>query len=120
MKVELAINGGETTVTKTFHWPVFYENEVNAITDIVQSGQWGNPDCKGLVEEFESEFAAYCGTRYALSCVNGSVALRLALIACGVRAGDEVIVPPYTFIATASIVIEANCVPVFVDIEPDT
>jgi dTDP-4-amino-4,6-dideoxygalactose transaminase len=48
------------------------------------------------------------------------VALRLALIACGVKPGDEVIVPPYTFIATASIVIEANCVPVFVDIDPNT
>lgn len=52
--------------------------------------------------------------------MNGSVALRLALIATGVKPGDEVIVPPYTFIATASIVLEANCVPVFVDIEPDT
>ena len=52
--------------------------------------------------------------------MNGSVALRLALIAAGVKPGDEVIVPPYTFIATASIVIEANCVPVFVDIDPDT
>jgi dTDP-4-amino-4,6-dideoxygalactose transaminase len=52
--------------------------------------------------------------------VNGSVALRLALISSGVKPGDEVIIPPYTFIATASIVLEANCVPVFVDIEPDT
>jgi len=48
------------------------------------------------------------------------VSLRLALIACGVRPGDEVIVPPYTFIATASTVIEVNCVPVFVDIDPKT
>ena len=55
-----------------------------------------------------------------MTCVNGSVALRLALIACGVKPGDEVIVPPYTFIATTSIVIEANCVPVFVDIDPRT
>ena len=72
------------------------------------------------MKRFEEEFAASCGSKYALSCVNGSVALRLALIACGVRPGDEVIVPPYTFIATASIVLEANCVPVFADIDPDT
>jgi dTDP-4-amino-4,6-dideoxygalactose transaminase len=67
-----------------------------------------------------SGFAKFCGSKYALTCVNGSVALRLALIACGVKPGDEVIVPPYTFIATTTIVLEANCVPVFVDIEPDT
>lgn len=120
MKPTLALHGGEKTVTKTFPWPIFGENDVNAVAEIVRSGQWGNPDGKGEVAAFENEFAAYCGTQYALSCVNGSVALRLALIACGVKPGDEVILPPYTFIATASIVLEANCVPVFVDIEPDT
>jgi dTDP-4-amino-4,6-dideoxygalactose transaminase len=117
---QLAINGGPKTVTTNFSWPVFDEQDVQTVTDVARSGQWGNPDCKGLVEKFEQEFAAYCGTRYAITCVNGSVSLRLALIASGVRPGDEVIVPPYTFIATATIVLEANCVPVFVDIEPDT
>ena len=73
-----------------------------------------------MLKAFEDEFAAFCGAKYALACVNGSVALRLALIACGVRPGDEVIIPPYTFIATSTIVLEANCVPVFVDIDPDT
>lgn len=116
----LAINGGEKTIKKTFPWPVFDINDVKAVTGIAQSGEWANPDCRGYVEKFEHEFSAFCGTRFALSCVNGSVALRLALIASGVKPGDEVIVPPYTFIATATIVIEANCVPVFVDIHPDT
>src|SRR5688572_21688631 len=120
IKNDLAINGGEKTVTRSFTWPVFDETDVQAVTEVARSGQWGNPDCKGLVEKFEQEFAAYCGTRYAITCVNGSVSLRLALIASGVRPGDEVIVPPYTFIATATVVLEANCVPVFVDIEPDT
>ena len=119
-KSELAINGGGKTVKKTFPWPVFDDSDVEAVNAITRSGEWANPDCKGYVEKFEREFADFCGSRYALSCVNGSVALRLALIAAGVRPGDEVIVPPYTFIATASIVIEANCVPVFVDIDPDT
>lgn len=117
---ELAINGGEKTVKKNFLWPVFDDSDVEAVSAIAKSGEWANPDCKGYVEKFESEFADFCGSRFALSCVNGSVALRLALIASGVRPGDEVIVPPYTFIATASIVMEANCVPVFVDIDPDT
>ncbi|MCE1199318.1 MAG: DegT/DnrJ/EryC1/StrS family aminotransferase [Marinilabiliales bacterium] len=116
----LAINGGAKTIEKDFAWPIFDETDVQAVADIVQSGKWGNPDCAGEVAALEKNFAAYCGTKYALTCVNGSVALRLALIACGVKPGDEVIVPPYTFIATASIVIESNCVPVFVDIDPRT
>jgi dTDP-4-amino-4,6-dideoxygalactose transaminase len=120
MKNKLAVNGGIKTVTKKFPWPLFDDTDVYTVSQVVESGQWGNPDCRGLVEKFEKEFAEYCGSKYAISCVNGSVALRLALIASGVKPGDEVIVPPYTFIATASIVIEANCVPVFVDIHPDT
>ncbi len=120
LKDQLAVNGGPKTINKSFAWPIFDQDDVQAVAEVVASGAWGNPDCKGLVEEFEKEFAAYCGSKYAITCVNGSVALRLALIACGVRPGDEVIVPPYTFIATASIVLEANCVPVFVDIDPET
>lgn len=119
-KQQLAINGGPKTLDREFNWPIFDDKDINAVTEIAQSGAWGNPDCAGIVEQIEKEFATYCGSKYALTCVNGSVALRLALIACGVRPGDEVIVPPYTFIATASIVLEANCVPVFVDIDPET
>jgi dTDP-4-amino-4,6-dideoxygalactose transaminase len=120
MKPDLAINGGSKTIDKNFAWPVFDETEINAVADIVRSGKWGNPDCGDIVKSFEDEFAAFCGAKYALTCVNGSVALRLALIACGVKPGDEVIIPPYTFIATSTIVLEANCVPVFVDIDPYT
>lgn len=117
---DLAINGGPKTVEKDFKWPLFDDTDVNVVAEIVKSGKWGNPDCGGEVAQFEKDFASYCGAKYALTCANGSVALRLALIACGVKPGDEVIVPPYTFIATASIVIEANCVPIFVDIDPRT
>lgn len=120
MKEQLALNGGPKTLNKDFNWPILNDEDINAVSEIARSGAWGNPDCAGLVEQFEKEYADYCGSKYALTCVNGSVALRLALIACGVKPGDEVIVPPYTFIATASIVLEANCVPVFVDIDPNT
>jgi len=119
-KEDLAINGGPKTIDKVFPWPIYDQTEVDAVAEIVKSGVWANPNCDGKVAEFEKQFALYCGTKYAITCVNGSVALRLALMACGVKPGDEVIVPPYTFIATASIVAEANCVPVFVDIAPDT
>jgi dTDP-4-amino-4,6-dideoxygalactose transaminase len=120
MKQNLAINGGPKTIDKVFPWPIFDDSDIEAVADVVRSGKWGNPDCADLVKSFEDEFASFCGTKHALSCVNGSVALRLALIACGVKPGDEVIIPPYTFIATSSIVLEANCVPVFVDIDPAT
>jgi len=120
MKQNLAINGGTKTIDNDFLWPVIDKTDINAVADVVRSGKWGNPDCNDLVKTFEDEFASFCGIKYALTCVNGSVALRLALIACGVHPGDEVIIPPYTFIATSSIVLEANCVPVFVDIDPDT
>ncbi len=120
MKEELAINGGPKTVNTTFPWPIFDQTDADVVTNVVKSGRWGNPDCGDIVAEFEREFAEFCGSKYALACVNGSVALRLALIACGVKPGDEVIITPYTFIATASIVLEANCVPVFADIDPDT
>ncbi len=120
MQNSLAINGGEKTVKTAFNWPVFDQTDIDTVTNVVASGKWGNPDCTDLVEKFEKEFAAYCGSKYAVTCVNGSVSLRLALIACGVKPGDEVIVPPYTFIATASTVIECNCVPIFVDIDPET
>ncbi|GAB3257609.1 DegT/DnrJ/EryC1/StrS family aminotransferase [Larkinella harenae] len=116
----LAIDGGEKAVQKTFPWPIYDETDVQAVAEVVRSGRWGNPDCGDYVAAFEQEFAAYCGTKYAVTCVNGSVSLRLALMACGVKPGDEVIVPPYTFIATASTVLEVNCVPVFVDIDPET
>ena len=117
---ELAINGGSKTINKEFLWPVYDQQDVDAVTAVVQSGKWGNPDCGDEVERFEHAFAAYCGSKYAITCVNGSVSLRLALIARDVKPGDEVIVPPYTFITTASSVIECNCVPVFVDIDPET
>ena len=72
------------------------------------------------VDEFEAAFAEYQGARFGVAVMNGSVALRIALLAAGIQAGDEVIVPAYTFIATASVVIEANAIPVFCDIDPDT
>ncbi|HBE42452.1 MAG TPA: aminotransferase DegT [Bacteroidales bacterium] len=120
MKTELAINGGPKTVKTIFPWPIFDQTDIDEVANIVKSGRWGNPDCGDIVARFEKEFADFCGSRYAIACVNGSVALRIALIACSVKPGDEVIITPYTFIATASIVLEANCVPVFVDIDPDT
>ena len=67
MKKNLAINGGPKTIDKNFPWPIFDETEINAVADVVRSGKWGNPDCGDLVKDFEDEFAAFCGTKYALT-----------------------------------------------------
>ena len=119
-KEKLFIHGGKKAIQKDFPWPVVDVQVIKEFENLILSGAWGNPDCDGYVKKFEQEFAEYCGSDYALTTVNGSVALRIALIASGVKPGDEVIVPPYTFIATASIVVEANCIPVFVDISRET
>src|SRR5580700_3598971 len=73
-----------------------------------------------IVEKFENEFAAFCGTKYAVGLNNGTSALHLAMLALGVGAGDEVIVPANTFIATAWGVSHAGATPVFVDCTADT
>lgn len=72
------------------------------------------------MKTFESEFAAYCGSKHGVGVANGTEALFLALKALGVGAGDEVIVPANTFIATAAAVSHAGGTPVFVDIDPET
>ena len=72
------------------------------------------------VKAFEEEMAAYCGTRHAVGVASGTDALHLALLACGVGPGDEVITVPFTFIATAESISRCGAKPVFVDIEPKT
>lgn len=72
------------------------------------------------VESFEQQFAAYCGARHAVACANGTDALKLALMAAGVRPGDEVITVPHTFIATVEAITLAGAHPAFVDIDGPT
>ncbi|MBI4917333.1 MAG: DegT/DnrJ/EryC1/StrS family aminotransferase [Acidobacteria bacterium] len=72
------------------------------------------------IEAFERGFAGYCGATHGLACCNGTAALHLALLAAGISAGDEVIVPAMTFVATANAVRYCGAEPVFVDSESDT
>jgi dTDP-4-amino-4,6-dideoxygalactose transaminase len=69
---------------------------------------------------FEEEFAAFCGTRFAVGVSNGTDALHLALLACGIGPGDEVITVPNTYIATVFALTYVGAIPVFIDVDPDT
>jgi dTDP-4-amino-4,6-dideoxygalactose transaminase len=116
----LALHGGPPVRTLPFPpWPVFGAPEEARLLATLRSGNWGRLD-GSQVEEFERRFAALHGCRHGIGVSNGTVSLRIALLAAGVSAGDEVIVPPYTFISTASAVVEANAIPVFADIDPHT
>ena len=120
MSQKLALLGGRPLRTRPFTaWPIFGKADERRLLRALRSGQWGKLDGPE-VAEFERRFAARHGCRHGIGVVNGTVSLRLALMAAGIRAGDEVIVPPYTFYSTASAVIEANAVPVFADIDLDT
>jgi dTDP-4-amino-4,6-dideoxygalactose transaminase len=116
----LALLGGKKTRTQPFaSWPVFGAEEEQRLLRTLRSGKWGKLNGEE-VAEFERRFAAMHGCRHGIGVVNGTVSLRIALMAAGIRADDEVIVPPYTFLATATAVVEANAAPVFADINLET
>ncbi len=98
--------------------PSISQREIDYVNDAVRSG-WVS-SLGRYIDEFESRFARYCGTRYALTVSNGTTALHLALMAAGIKSGDEVIVPDLTFIATANSVAYIGATPVLVDVDADT
>lgn len=115
----LAIDGGEPVRRKPWpRWPVWGEAERQRLDQVLDSGEWGG--FNDLVREFEQAFGRRHAARHCLAAANGTLTLEAALRVLGVGPGDEVIVPPYTFIATANAVRLAGATPVFVDVEPDT
>ena len=116
----LALSGGTPVRTRPFPaWPVFGSAEEERLIRTLRSGNWGRLD-GGEVSAFEERFASMHGCRHGIAVASGTVALRIALLAAGVGPEDEVIVPAYTFVATASAVVESNAVPVFADIDRHT
>jgi len=95
---------------------VFDGSDEARVLEALRSGKWGRL-AGDQVDQFEQRFAAMHGCRYGIAMVNGTVTLRIALMAAGLQAEDEVIVPTYTFLSTATAVVEANAVPVFVDVD---
>jgi dTDP-4-amino-4,6-dideoxygalactose transaminase len=117
----LARDGGRRLIGEGLHrfWPEVTDADRRAVNRVLDSGKlWGlhAPETTRLQEEF----AAYCGTRYALFLNSGTAALHCALVGAGVGPGDEVIVPAMTFHATAMAVLHAGAKPVFVDVDPVT
>ena len=100
-------------------WPIFDERDEARVLAALRSGHWGRLDGTE-VTDFEKRFAALHGCEFGIAMVNGTVSLRLGLMAAGLEAESEVIIPPYTFFSTASAVIEANMVPVFADVDRET
>ena len=98
--------------------PVFNGNEKKYLMECIDTG-WVSANGR-FVNEFEAAFAEICGTRYALSCANGTVSLHLTLLGLGIGPGDEVIMPALTYIATANCVRYCGATPVFVDSEEST
>ncbi|MBI3853167.1 MAG: DegT/DnrJ/EryC1/StrS family aminotransferase [Verrucomicrobia bacterium] len=114
----LAISGGKPVCPVKWQvWPAFDNAERKQLLGVLESRKWWYGE---KVRQFEAEFAAFQMARFGVSCTNGTAAIEMALRGLGVLPGDEVIVPPYTFIATASAVVTVGAIPVFADIQPDT
>lgn len=97
-------------------WPSFTQEEADAVSSVLLSNKvnyWTGTECR----EFEKEFAAWCGTEYAIALGNGTLALDVALKAMGIGAGDDVIVTSRTFLASASAIVTAGANPVFADVD---
>jgi dTDP-4-amino-4,6-dideoxygalactose transaminase len=117
--MDLALLGGSPVRAKPFSaWPIYGKEEEELLLEVLRSRTWGGYSTQ--VEEFETAFARLHGVRHAIACCNGSVALEAAMRALDLECGDEVIVPPITFISTATSVVICHGVPVFADIDPAT
>ena len=117
---ELALKGGKKAKGKPFPiWPQYDDAERKALTEVLESRiWWRTPGTRTLA--FEQEFARFQGAKHGVAVTNGTAALEVTMCALGIGPGDEVIVPDFTFVATASAVLSAGAMPVTVDVSPET
>lgn len=117
---KLAMDGGDPVRTRALPpWPHFGEAEMDAARQVLASGKvnyWTGNQCKN----FEAEFAAYHGGRHAISLANGTLALELALRVLGIGPGDEVVVTPRSYFASASCCAMVGAIPVFADVDENS
>jgi perosamine synthetase len=115
---QLAILGGKPVRSESFpSWPVVGDEDEKALLRVLRSRKWNRGSA---VDQFEKDWAAKVGTPYALATSSGTSALVVALNALEVGPGDEVILPPYTFVATVNAVLLQYALPVFVDTDRET
>lgn len=119
---KLAILGGKPTRTEPYpQWPVHDERDIEAVNRVVKSGRWGGYPYPGPeTQSFLKRFAEIQGRGYPVAMANGTVTMEVALRAIDIGWGDEIIVPAYTFQATAAAPMTAGAIPVIVDVDPDT
>lgn len=114
---KLALLGGDPVRKKPFPtWPQFDAREAQAAVEVTESGKWFRY-AGDKVRQFEQAFADYHGAKYAQAVTSGTKALEAGLWALGVLPGDEVLVPSYTFVSTATAVVANGATPVFVDVD---
>jgi dTDP-4-amino-4,6-dideoxygalactose transaminase len=117
---KLALLGGKPVRTEPFpSWPIIADNDRRAWGDVLESRRW-NRLGGTYVERFEKTWARQLGARYALATANGTSALVAALHALEIGPGDEVLVPPYTFVATINVILLQHALPIFVDSDLET
>lgn len=118
---KLAIKGGTAIRNRPWpQWPVRSEAEKRQLLEAFETGDWGGfPFPQPKTRELGEAFAAYQDAQFGAACANGSISLEICLVAAGIVAGDEVIVPGTTWIATGAAPIRVNAVPVFVDVDPE-
>ena len=117
---EPAIMGGAPLLSESrwIKWPIWIpETDEPLVLEVLRSGVWSRAK---LTDQFENEWAGMLGSKRCLTTVNGTNALIVALHQLGVGAGDEVLVTPYTFVATVQAILINGAIPVFVDVDPDT
>lgn len=119
---QLAILGGPKTRTESYpKWPVWDQRDIDAVSEVIKSGRWGGFPYPGpKTAELARKFVELQGGGYAVPMANGTVTMEVACRAAGIGWGDEVIVPAYTFQATAAAPMAAGAVPVIVDVDPNT
>lgn len=119
---ELAIDGGPQAAAdlQVPDWPTLSDTAREYLDECLESGRWCRNTGGEWCDRFEAAFAEYHDAEHAVAVSNGTAAIELALRACGVQPGDEVVVPSYSFIASASAVPAVGAVPRFVDTDPET
>lgn len=117
---KLALLGGAPVRSKGWmQWPVWNESAEGSITEMLRTGRWWRGSGEHVIE-FEKRYAGLMGVKRCLAIASGTSALEVSLQALGIDAGDEVIVSPYTFIASYNVIFMQKALPVFVDTDPET